>query len=689
MRIMQIQNRINNNSSYRQNGEFANHTDPNFGRRLRKDEEADFQKTNKEGFKAAGAEQRIAITHGSVFPALGRDSFIGSPYGKSAMEYTKFLILNGFNGNQLGPNGRLLEDSISPYNASALNENHLFIELEPLTTEKYGKILSKETYERITDPIKTNDKNYSFSDFAEAKKTYYVGLNEAYRTFKTKLAKGQPESIQLNKEFDKFLTTNGKRTEEEGLFRALSGVYGTENLHEWDNELDKNLMVEVRKENPAALERYNDLTLHYKKSIEEYKFEQFIADKQIKENKTFREDIGFKYFSDLLVGCSNMDLWRYKEAFLEGYEIGACESNDNPHQIWKIPALNPRMLFKGYDGLNIGGEFLKEKLNHSLENCDNVRIDHALGLIEPFVYKADTVHYDENGNQLKNEIKCAYMSNITGDDGDKLDNHYDYPNILKRLVLPTLKEHGLEKNAPVWEHICSEPDLFKKIYYGEQQLPRLIQTEYMKDEFAGDHHWYLVGSHDSQPAMNMLDADGGWRRTNPAWDALYLAGYLNQDPTRADESKIFCETIAADDKELIKAKFAELFTKKKIQVSFADILGITDPDVVYNVGGSKSDMNWKERIAPDFIEKYYENLSSDNPTALNMPEILGKAVQANIDKKVVNFINSIPDSDPDKQTKIIEKREELNANYKPLIAKLKHYEEVLKEKEEVPSQDAA
>ena len=42
----------------------------------------------------------------------------------------------------------------------------------------------------------------------------------------------------------------------------------------------------------------------------------------------------------------------------------------------------------------------------------------------------------------------------------------------------------------------------------------------------------------------MLKADGGWRRTNPAWDAMYLAGYLNQDPARLDENIEFCRTIA-------------------------------------------------------------------------------------------------------------------------------------------------
>ena len=134
------------------------------------------------------------------------------------------------------------------------------------------------------------------------------------------------------------------------------------------------------------------------------------------------------------------------------------------------------------------------------------------------------------------------------------------------------------------------------------------------------------------------------------------------------------------DKERVKAKFAELFTKNKIQVSFADLLGITEDDVVYNIGGSKRDMNWYERITPDFVDKYFENLSSDNPTALNVPEILITAVKANIDKKLISYANSLDKNDKDKTNKVNQKRTELHEQYKPLLEKLEHYKEIFKEK---------
>lgn len=678
-----------------QNGTSVNRL--SFERRLRKDEEAEYQKTMEAGFKAAGSEQRIAITHGSVFPALGRDSFIGSPYGEGAKEYIKFLKLNGFTGNQLGPNGVLYDNEISPYNASALNENQLFIDLKPLTTPAYGKILSNETYEKITDALIPTDKNYSFADQLEAKMTYYLGLSESYKNFKTNLAKGQPEAIKLNSEFKEFKEQKGRQTEEEGMYRVLATLNRSEDFTTWKNVSDQNLMADIREGSEDAELRYESLLKKYKKPIEQYQFEQFLVSKQIQENKEFRDKIGFKYFSDFLIGCSKMDVWRYKEAFLEGYAIGAYENDPKtPHQTWQIPVLDPRKLFKGEDDLNIGGQFLKEKLEHALENCENMRIDHALGLIDPFVYEEKTVKKDEDGRQIKEEIHGDFMSNLRDENGEKLDDYYNYPRILRKLVLPVLQEHGLDKTDPVWENICCEPGLFKQIYYNDEKLPRLIQLEYTKDEFAGNSHWYLVGSHDSIPAMNMLKGDDGWRRNNPAWDAMYLAGYLNQDPERLEENIKFCRAIAGEvdgiektgkelekaDRALVNAKFAELFTKGKIQVSFADILGITDNNIVYNIGGSNNKVNWRERIAPDFLEKYYENLSSDNPTALNIPEILKTAVQARIDMNVVGFANSIPKEDPNKENMINQKREELNKEFGPLLDKLEHFANVLKEKED-------
>ena len=130
---------------------------------------------------------------------------------------------------------------------------------------------------------------------------------------------------------------------------------------------------------------------------------------------------------------------------------------------------------------------------------------------------------------------------------------------------------------------------------------------------------------------------GEYTRESRPWNVDYLAGYLNMDDTRPNIAKIREERknlYLNNDREWTFAKFSELLTTPKFQISHDDLLGITDEDAVYNVPGTNNDTNWKERITPDFLDKYYDNLSSDNPTALNMPERVKEALQAKIDMQV-------------------------------------------------------
>lgn len=655
-----------------------------FGRRPTKEEEPKIQRACEKAYEVMGTKDRIVITHGSCFPVFDRDTHIGSPYGNAAKQYIKFLQLYGFNGNQLGPSGELEmkkgKVKTSPYNSSAFAKNRLFIDLKDLTTDKYGNILSQETYNNVTSIPETTNKEYSMTDFQEAVKTYDEALSESYKNFQAKLIKGHKNIIQLNNEFQNFLQRQDQRLTDEGIFKVLAKYYETDNFDNWDNELDKNLISEIHKQNPEAINRYNRIKQYNKTSINQYKFEQFIATKQIKENKEWRDASNFKYINDLLIGCAKMDEWRYKDAFLDNYSIGAFEYSGK-HQIWGIPALDPRKIFIGPEmELNIGGQFLKEKLNFNLEFCENTRIDHALGLIEPFLIRKDSISFDKDGNIDYNKIKGSFMSE-TYENGKRIDDYYNYPRLIEKIIIPTLKEHNLKPEDSIWETVCSNPKMFKEIFYNKLKLPELTQLEWSRLENANQNNWTIVGSHDSIPAQSMIKQE--YIRKSLAWDPLYLAGYLNQDPARLDGNKHFCEEISDKysngtpkagealiqaDIARVNAKFAELLTAKKFEISFADLLGITD--MVYNIGGVNSKNNWKERIPSDYIDKYYKNLSSEHPTALNMPEILKIALQAEIDQAVVK-------SDDKDST-----RQKLHEKYQPLLDELQQYADILKEPEE-------
>ena len=346
-----------------------------------------------------------------------------------------------------------------------------------------------------------------------------------------------------------------------------------------------------------------------------------------------------------------MDAWRYEDVFLDGWEMGAYEGS-GPSQRWHIPVIDPKKIFLNGDyDLNDGGKFLREKIDTALEYCENLRIDHVMGLVEPYLLlkNADDEDFITNPPHLKNKNNEKYISELKDPENSNLeyDRYWDYTKIIEHLVLPAFKEHGLDKNEAVWEDICSWPDRYKKVYK-EQDLPAITNLDWARAEITTKEfpeNWFILGNHDSLPVMKYLRRkaklnDGReveYTRKQASWSPEYLAGYLNMDDSRANIAKIREERknlYLNNDREWTFAKFSELLTAPKFQISHDDLLGITDESAVYNVPGTTNDTNWKERISPDFLDKYYENLSSDNPTALNMPERVKEALQAKIDMQV-------------------------------------------------------
>ena len=112
---------------------------PNFTRRLRENEKAEYNAAINDAKEYLGIENMSMILHGSCYPAGEYNTGIGTPFSKDALEIIKFEKLHGFNANQLGPNGEVTRGSISPYSGTVFARNHLFIDLAELTTDKYGK----------------------------------------------------------------------------------------------------------------------------------------------------------------------------------------------------------------------------------------------------------------------------------------------------------------------------------------------------------------------------------------------------------------------------------------------------------------------------------------------------------------------------------------------------------------------
>ncbi len=633
---------------------------PVFTERPKGEKIQEFKDTCNEAFDYLGIKNRAIILHGSCFPSSGPDIGLGSPYSKDAQDLTKEFMIYGFNAMQLGPTGEISSFDISPYASKVFAKNPLFINFKELTKPEYACILSKETYDNITDLHKVKGKNYNYSNFLEAFENTDIALEEAYTTFKIRLMSKDRNAIALNREFTQFKEKSKDWLVKDGIFKILSKMNGTDDFNEWENQLDANLISRLEKGDRVAVKRYNQIVNRSKDKIEKNSFTQFLIDKQIKANKEFRKANNFVYINDLLVGCSKADVWANRDAFLEDYEIG-CEygGKDNCPQAWALPVLNPKRLFKQDGSLDIAGQFLKKKLESALEYCENVRIDHAMGLVDPWIYEKDSV-YTSNG--VVRSIKGNYTSNLP-----HIDPEGNYRNILDRIVLPTLAERGVKPEDAVWEDLGSQTDVFKEIYYNKCHLPGITQLEWKQGEKAGRNDTTIIGSHDSNP-VRLMDLN--------SWNKDYLAGFLKPDPAKRQEHDEFLQSIKTNPTELVKAKFVELFrSSKNIQISFADFFGI---DKRYNVPGEMNKTNWKLRINNNYIDTYYKNLSSDNPTVPNIPELLADAVQSKIDMTVAKKNDSNPQE-------AAELREQLNAEKQPLIQHLKELAAFLKKPE--PEQD--
>lgn len=597
----------------------SNRTTFLFGRKLRKDEEQDYRENALQpAFDYLGTEEVAMIVHGTSYPEKAQDLGVGSPYGKAAAKFIPFEILHGFNSNQLGPIGVIRDaQHISPYKSTVSTRNYLFTDLNDLTTDKYANVLSQSDIDSMIDYTDDNGKDYAYSDFPEAFSNYKYLMKIANKNFKQKLANNDPMAQKLNEEFVQFKKEKGVNIYQDALFDVLTNEYKTMDFNKW-SELDKNLIQELKNQNPKAIDRYKKITTRSKDDFETYIYGQFILDKQIKENTKLRKDLNFKYISDLLVGFSKSDEWSHQDLFLKNWRMGCPNGGEYGPQLWNIPVLDPKKLFNDDGSLGDAGLYMKKKLDASLDNFENVRIDHALGLIDPYIYDKNSVNGNDFSHFRANNI--SYMPDIDPDGS--------YKKVLNKIILPTLAEHGIDKDYPVWEDLCTDTQTFNEIYHEKNHLPGITQLEYMRAENSQDDgDWGLVGSHDSDPATKMIKKD--WVKDHDAWNIFYLAGFLNSNPKRAKYRDSFCKQIAENDSDRIKAKFAELFlTCKKIQISFADFFGI---DKTYNEGGKENDTNWKLRLNKDYEDSYYKNLSSERPTALNMPEILKIAVQAKAD----------------------------------------------------------
>ena len=210
-------------------------------------------------------------------------------------------------------------------------------------------------------------------------------MQEAWNNFKANPVK------KLEKEFETFKHENAFWLDKDSLYEALSIEHGNDYWPLWNSETDKNLF------NPQSIEqkmqfgeRINELEKKYADEIGLYKFTQFIISKQNEETRKFAQKHDIKMIADRQVAFSDRDTWAYQSLFLKGWCLG-CPPDyfSKDGQAWGFPVMDPDRMYNADGTLDEGGQLLKNLYKKMFkENPGGVRIDHIVGLIDPWVYKA-------------------------------------------------------------------------------------------------------------------------------------------------------------------------------------------------------------------------------------------------------------------------------------------------------------
>lgn len=608
-------------------------------------EKQELKKTIQKALKALKKKNLSMIIHGPSFPAaVGQDTGIGSPNSTGGQNFMSFLSDLGFNGIQLGPEGKTKSIDASPYVGTMFSNNPLFIDLFQLTQSDFAGILSSETFEKTVkeNPSKTNRTAYEY-----IYKASDSALKEAFGNFRKKLSEKNAKITKLNKAFQEFTEKNKYWLEKDALYEAISVKNNNDYWPLWTDELDKNLFnAQGKFSDKEVKNKISELKNNFKDEIEYYEFVQFIAYLQKQKTKSFVLNNKMKTIADCQVAFSDRDYWANQALFLQGWNLG-CPPDlfSDDGQAWGFPVLDPEKIFKKNGSLGEGGKLLKARFTKMFEeNPGGVRIDHIIGLIDPFVYKQGKLPKpDQGASRLYSSpehpelgkyslIRIKDLNDKVGPESEKRvlkvneDQIKDYARILEKIVIESAKELGIGQESIICEDLgtitAPVEAVMKKLKLSGIRMTQFVDPEVADHPYRIKHtesqHWAMIGSHDNQPLMSWVDELYAKKQIAPHIENL-------SSDLKESHVKQFAEELAKNPKKFITAKFAELFASpaENIQIFFADFFGSRER---YNMPGTSGSENWSLRIPNNYECYFSEQLSKQE--AVNIPEVLIMAIEA-------------------------------------------------------------
>lgn len=587
----------------------------------------------RKALKALGKKNFVFIMHNGSFPSVEGENTgfgtINSQAGKNFIDYASGL----FDAIQMGPAGKTKSSDSSPYTGTIFSNNPLFIDLKELTTDKWHKILSEKTFKDIVDNNPNKDKNKT--SYSYITKRQDEALTEAYENF-LKL-----NDKKLNAEFDTYKIENDSWLDKDSLYEAFALENGTDYWPNWKNKADKNVF------NPKSIEekieygkRIDEMSKKYAKEIDKYKFIQFVLNKQNVETKKYADSKNIKMIADRQVAFSDRDCWAYQSLFLEGWCLG-CPPDyfSKDGQAWGFPVIDPEKLYNSDGSLGEAGILMKNLFKKMFkENPGGVRIDHIVGLIDPWVYKAGKKPMPEQGaGRLYSSPEHPELSKyaiakledldttLTPDKEKRVKSLTEeqirlYGRLIEKIVIAAAKEEGLTKDSIVCEDLGTLTNPVAAVMK-EYELLGMKLTQFTVPTEDDDPYrcknitkkcWAMIGTHDNQPvslwAKSLVHTHEGYLHVKNLVEDLF------KEASNKDEIIV---KMTNDENFLKETKLVELFAcqAENIQIFFTDFFGMNQ---TYNTPGTSGDKNWSLRLPNNFAQM----------ETINLPLLLKKAIIA-------------------------------------------------------------
>lgn len=599
---------------------------------------SEYKQIIKEALSALNKKNMALILHGVSFPSLKGENTGFGTYNSNGAKALMNFAGDMFNAIQLGPNGKTKTSDSSPYTGTVFSQNPLFLDLPSLATNEYDNLLSAVTLEKI---VHENPNLYeNKAAYVYSIETLDIVMNEVYENFKINA------STKLKEDFEKFKEENAYWLDKDALYEAFSLENNSDYWPQWNNELDRDIFSTWDRNKADA--RIAEISEKYADVIAKYKLAQFLTAIQSEKTRKYAASHNLKMIADRQVAFSDRDNWAYKALFLDGWCLG-CPPDyfSKDGQAWGFSVVDPEKMFNEDGSLGEAGELLyKLYLKMFKENPGGVRIDHTVGLIDPWVYKKGALPKIEEGagrlysSPFRPELKKYSIAREDDTNPEvepdkekwikKLDDWQieKYGRTIEKIVIAAAIEAGLDKNAIVAEDLgtLTYPvvKVMEKYALAGMKLVQFVVAEEKDHAYRccniTENSWAMVGTHDNEPIRMWAQSMIGKPELTPHVDNLMEDLY--KGVPNYDEIK---EKLYTDDKFLAFSKLVEIFAAKNenVQIFFTDFFGINE---VYNRPGTSGDPNWTLRLPGNFEELYERNLSSGD--ALNLPLALIYAIKA-------------------------------------------------------------